>query len=293
MQISGTVTDSQGKPVGNVKIELSADGVRSAVVYSDDHGHFSHSDSASHTGGVLTLRAEKTGFVAQELTQPIAADTMVVDFTMDAVGPVIPWRMIAFIGGGVLAIGAIVVVLLFVFGEVKTEVEFSGFDSARVVTDGEFADRNIERIFAAPPARFCRDAVAVVLPGGNLDSPVSFLSTASRAAMNRCNDVPLEIVFTKPVRDVTIHVSGRRGGSAYVLEVFAEDGTKLGQAVRTATSSDDDTDFLIEYESGEDTIKRIRYSNPGFQPTPLPNTPVPTIIRGPTIIRSVHMSRSR
>jgi hypothetical protein len=115
MRVSGIITDAQGEPVSNVKVDLAADGIRFAAVYTDEQGHYSHTDSASYTGGALSLRAEKTGYASKELTRPIAADAVTVDLTMERVAAPPRNNRIAIIVGAALAVVAIGVVIWAVF----------------------------------------------------------------------------------------------------------------------------------------------------------------------------------
>ena len=110
MRISGVITDAQGAAISNVKVDLAADGISFAAVYTDDEGHYSHTDSAPHTGGVLLLRAEKIGYAPKEVTRPIAADSVTVDLTMEQVAAAPRRHRIAIIAGAALAIVAIGVV---------------------------------------------------------------------------------------------------------------------------------------------------------------------------------------
>ena len=114
MQVSGTVTDAENRPIANVRVDLAVDGIRSAVVYSDDEGRYSHTDSASYAAGTLSLAAAKSGYGTRELTRPVTAQAMTVDITMESSTAGVPWRMIAIIGGAALAVVAVVVVLLIV-----------------------------------------------------------------------------------------------------------------------------------------------------------------------------------
>ena len=117
MQISGTITDTDGRPVADASVELAADGVRFAVVYTDERGHFTHTDTASRIGEDLALRVEKSGYASRELTRPITGDTM-TDLTMElGPPPPPPWRRIAIIGvAAVLILAVIIGVVLILTG---------------------------------------------------------------------------------------------------------------------------------------------------------------------------------
>lgn len=180
MQITGTITDTRSDPIANVRVDMSIDGIRAAVVYTDDQGRFSHTDS-SRTGGVLSLRAEMNGYIPQEITRPTTPDQTVVDIVMEPATAAPPWRRMAMIAGAAMAVIAIIVVLLVTLGgsaedPVTTDPPIVGPDSAEerptidrplppVMIDRPTPVERIERVI--PPLTIERP-----MPPGPVDGPV-------------------------------------------------------------------------------------------------------------------------
>ena len=107
MQVSGVITNDQGTAIPNVRVDLAIDGIRFAVVYTDEAGRYSHSHTASYPGGVLSVRAEKSGYVDLDVTKPVVADLVTVDLAMARASAAPQWYRVAIVAGVVLAILAV------------------------------------------------------------------------------------------------------------------------------------------------------------------------------------------
>ncbi len=131
-------------------------------------------------------------------------------------------------------------------------------DHSIVLQGNEFLSAGI-RASAAPEPGSCTDPVAALIAPGSYKAKFYALSTAERSDVTMCNEVPVAVDFTQPVRQVTLVFAGER--ATYQLKVYDTRLVQIGRAQRSAV--DDGSSFQIGYSSGSSNISRIVFGSTG------------------------------
>jgi len=157
---------------------------------------------------------------------------------------------------------SLVVVSLFVFITLilprwflpEVSVGFSGYSEMLVPIASTFEDKGI-LIKSAPPSDYCKEAEVIILPPGAYRSNNSFLTTALPGKADHCNAVPIEVVFTEPVRSVVVSFYG--ANVPYELIGYRNDGSVIRTRYHSSKPYDYHAPFRLGIVSGRANISRV------------------------------------
>ena len=115
----------------------------------------------------------------------------------------------------------------------SAHITFDSFPNGTPVS-GELILRGNEfsavgvRFAGAPESKYCAGATSTAIRGAGRYSGISFhfLTVAMPGEIDQCNGVPIEITFTKPVRQVILIFAG--ASVLYTLKAYDADGNLLG-----------------------------------------------------------------
>jgi len=136
-------------------------------------------------------------------------------------------------------------------------VSFSGQSEIVVPSAGKFEAQGISLIKSAPPRDYCKQAHAIILPPGVYRSKSSFLTTALPDKTDHCNTVPVEVVYSEPVR--TVVVSFRGANVPYELIGYKNDGSVIRRKYRNSKPYDHGAASTVGMVSGKANISRITF----------------------------------
>ena len=134
-------------------------------------------------------------------------------------------------------------------------LSFSGYATIFVPSNSKFQAKGISLIRSAPLGNYCNDAQAIILPPGIYGSQMSFLTTALRDKTNHCNTVPIEVVFSEPVR--TVVVTFRGAILPYELVGYKKDGAVIRKKYRSPKQVG--VASTVGMVSGKANISRITF----------------------------------
>jgi|GEM_PF-2199288 len=130
--------------------------------------------------------------------------------------------------------------------------------SDRILNGDEFLSKGI-RLAGAPESSYCTEATMAAIRGPGTYNGVTFnfLTSASPGQVNRCNGIPVEIMFTDPVRQVTLTFAG--ASVTYTMKAYNVGGGLLGTVQEDAVLAAGT--FEIDFSSTSANIKRITFGS--------------------------------
>lgn len=128
----------------------------------------------------------------------------------------------------------------------------------RILEGDEFLAKGI-RLAGAPESSYCADATmaAVRRPGTYSGINFYFLTTASPGEVNRCNGVPVAILFTSSVRAVTLTFAG--ASTTYTMKAYDSAGRLLGTTQQDAVFGGGT--FEVSFRSDSANISRVTFGS--------------------------------
>ena len=120
----------------------------------------------------------------------------------------------------------------------------------------EFLDRGI-RLAGAPEASYCSDATVTAIrsPGSYVGLDFYFLTSASPGEINRCNSIPVAIIFTNPVYRVTLTFAG--ASVTYTMNVYDSAGNLIGTEQKDAVLNGGTSE--VTFTSSVSNISRVTF----------------------------------
>lgn len=88
---------------------------------------------------------------------------------------------------------------------------------------------------------------------------VPYLTTMDPSDSNLCNNSPIEVQFTQPVRSVTLVITGE--SVAYTMDLFDPSGQPIDSVIREAVQSGATVE--VPSTAGVGDIARVRFGRPG------------------------------
>src|SRR5574341_63795 len=130
--------------------------------------------------------------------------------------------------------------------------------SDRFLQGDEFLSQGI-RLAGAPESSYCADGTATAIRSPNTNGGVTFyfLTTASPGQIDRCNSIPVAIIFTEPVRQVTLTFAG--ASVTYTMKAYDSSGSLLGTAQQDAIFNGGT--FEVTFNAGSPNISRITFGH--------------------------------
>lgn len=128
----------------------------------------------------------------------------------------------------------------------------------RFLKGDEFISQEI-RLRGAPEASYCADAKATAIRRAGTFSGINFpfLTSASPTQINRCNTIPVEIRFVKPVRSVSLTFAG--ASVVYTMNAYDGSGKRLGSIQKNAVLNGGTSDITFTSTSSIANISRVTF----------------------------------
>jgi uncharacterized protein YraI len=130
--------------------------------------------------------------------------------------------------------------------------------TARILEGDEFLSQGI-RLAGAPESSYCADATAAAIrpPGAYSGITFNVLTTARPDDTRACNTIPVAIIFSDPVRRVTLTFAGAT--ATYTLKAYDSTGGLLGAVDREAVLGAGT--FEVTFDSGSANIHRVTFGH--------------------------------
>ena len=128
----------------------------------------------------------------------------------------------------------------------------------QILQGDEFLAKGI-RLVGAPESSYCADAIVAAIRRPNTYGGVTFyfLTSASPDEINRCNTIPVAIIFTSPVRQVTLTFAG--ASVTYTMKVYDSGGSLLGTVQKDAVWNAGT--FEVTFSSESSNISRVTFGS--------------------------------
>lgn len=132
----------------------------------------------------------------------------------------------------------------------------SPITSDRILNGDEFLSQGI-RLEGAPESSYCMNGTAAAIRGPNTYNGLNFwfLTSATPSEVNRCNGIPVAIIFTPPVRQVTLTFAG--ASTTYTMKIITSGGKLIGKVEKEAVLGAGL--FEISFQYGSPDISRVTF----------------------------------